>query len=277
MNVDLKKYYDENYIILNKIDTWPDSAKKYLDDNIQIIKNYFYEDAKIERIKIEKKDDYEDIYDITNNYLKAFNDIEFEFKRLFFEPNRNFIVYHATRLTDFELNDIHHHGLSISSLKFINDKINLLYANNVITEEEKLLLLKSHSLNEGKFTREARINKLYFVIGDEDISYIEENNQHNPSNLYDYFDIYGGEIIGDVIKKDANLKRKFKKVSKPYILVNLASSSLVYDNLKCYMEKIIRYYVFRNFELCFSLYTEDASDINFLCACLVDENSKIIY
>ena len=276
MDVDLRKYILGDYIILNNIDTWPISARRYLDEKKEIIHNYFNEDNRIELIKIQKVEGYENSYFETNVFEKDFENIKKFFLKLFFVNDRKFIVFHATRLTNYELENIINNGLCISSVNFINNKIKQLRYENIITLNEEKDIIMSHSLNFGSKTRNARINKLYFNIGDLDISFIDGDRMHDSSGLYDYFSLYGGEIIGDVIKKHETLNQKLKKVTKPYIIVCSVSNSIVYDSFCFNIDNIIKYYIFNERELKFSLYTESNNDIDVLETCYVDETSKII-
>lgn len=200
MNIKLRDY-GKNYLLINNIKTWPKQWCDYIEENIEIINDYFVG---------RKKSNSSSLY--TN---KNYEDIESKFKEILLNTDCELICYHATRLVNYEVEDIKQNGLMISTEDFINKKIDLLKKNSLINDEERDILKKINLLNKPE-QKKIRENKINFCYGKQIINLDKDNNL----SLYNFYANYGGEIIfKGLLKKYDDLQQKLNEISKPYLII----------------------------------------------------------
>lgn len=231
MEIKLRKY-GRHYLLLNNPETWPQKCRELLNSQSKLIEEYLIEEKAIEELKKDKEN-----FDCTtcNIFYKQFSEIKMKFESLFLEENQDILCYHATRLMPFEVENIKNNGLSIIDETFLKFKINNLFHRDIINSEELEIINKTNFLNYGK-QRIARENKLYFICGNQDIRYTEDNT----SDIYLFYNNYGGEVIfKGLYIENPKLLEKLNGISKPYIIICSMPLNDIKDKIRFFIEKLI--------------------------------------
>ena len=264
VNVDVNKYISPNLIFLDNPKTWPIESTNYLRDNKGIIKKYFAEDKRIEQGKANKNSkNYHKFVGMSNKYQDSFDEIKNNFMELLFDLKYKFVIYHATRLMDYEVDNIRRNGLKLSSKDFIKQKIDDLYQNKIISKNE-YDIINEKNLLKSKEQIIKRENQIWAAIGSQDFRYIEGDNSVDPSGFYNLLYNYGGEIIYKGIINNKELLNKLRSNSKPYFIIILAESSMICDNIYTLGEKIIKFYFKKTDRINNDILCKDESEISIL-------------
>lgn len=258
MNIELRKYGEE-YLILNNIETWPKEWCDYIKENIEIIEDYFDE---------RKKSNYSSLY--TN---KNYEDIESKFKEILLNTDCELICYHATRLVDYEVEDIKQNGLATSTEDLINKKIDLLKRNSLINDEERDILKKINLLNKPE-QKKIRENKINFCYGKQKINLHKDNN----SSLYNFYANYGGEIINfGLLKENKDLQQKLNKLSKPYLIICSIKLCNIEDAVRSWAPELIEYFYKKGCNEINKQFSITSNYSKVLDIIEIDENSVLKY
>lgn len=209
-NVDFSRYACFA-IVLNDFETWPNEWILFLDKNRIEIEKYLFREKEIE-INKKKLDDVTAV----NEYTPTKKKIEAAFSNLFFDEKYEFYCFHATRLMDYEVDNIQREGLENCTEEFIRLKIDNLLNHKFINKTEYELVISSNFLNVKK-QKPLRENRLYFIFGNQDIRYVEDNQ----SVIWTFLSNYGGEVIHRGLESIGNetLISKLNKNSKPYLVI----------------------------------------------------------
>lgn len=218
MNVKLDKYKSK-YIILNDFSTWNKSWITLLEENREIMELYIRRDKEIEKQNRDKGAGYDPL--AVNNYYSEIQCLQKKFSEIFYKEEKELLCFHATRLMDYEVEDIKAEGLNCCSEESINNKINNLFKRSIINDYEHNLLQSNNVINDAEQFR-VRKHKLYFIFGYQDI----RCSTANLSALDPFLLNYGGEAIyryfdretGNSPKKE--LLEKLNSLSKPYIVIS---------------------------------------------------------
>lgn len=134
----------KEHIILDYIDTWPNSILNIIQENIYVIENYLKTEEEID----EKAN--EDIFlrrnipqnEFKNTYYDLIHKIQLELK------NKLFIGFHCTKITDFENEDIKENGLKPLRKSFLDERLLKLKEKKLINENTYLYLKKNNLSKE---------------------------------------------------------------------------------------------------------------------------------
>ena len=222
-------------IVLNDVETWPREWILFLEKNRKELEKYIFREKEIE-INKKKLDDVT----VVNEYTSTKKKIEAAFSNLFFNERYEFYCFHATRLMNYEVDNIQREGLKNCSKEAIRLKIENLLNHKLINKTEYELIISSNFLNveRQKLLRE---NRLYFIFGNQDIRYVEVNR----SDIWTFLSNYGGEVIHRGLESIGNetLISKLNKNSKPYLVICKMKMSILKEQFEyCLFNTFIKSY-----------------------------------
>lgn len=272
MNVKLDKYKDV-YIILNDFSTWPKSWTTFLEENRETMELYNRRYKEIEEQKLDKEKFYEQ--NIVNEYSNSMQDIEGKFSDIFYKEEKELLCFHATRLMDYEVENVKTEGLKIFSKDNISNKIDDLYKHNIINESERNLLQINYKTNHVKQIDVTK-NRLYFVFGHQDI----RCSTDNMSVLHPFLLNYGGEAIFKCFDRELDgspkkeLLNKLNSLSKPYIVISKTKILQLWERYgEQLFDLIIKHYIENQPNKIYNEFNTSQTNVSCLEIVEVDENS----
>lgn len=231
LNIDSNKYKDL-CLILHNISSWPNDWISFIEGNKKILNNYYREEKRINLMR-NQNDNFDPLTE--NKYQNNYNKFIEEFKELVSNKKYKILGIHATRLMDYEVNNILLNGLDILSEDLLQVKLKLLL-NNELIDKDEYEWLNSHNMLNSK-QKESRIGLIYFTIGHQIINTKIENH-----NFYYLLNNYGGEVINMKNKDNYKLFEKLNYYSKPYFIVCSLNASVLNNVLDIY-ENMVEYYL----------------------------------
>ena len=194
----------DEHFILDRTETWPIEFTSLLKENSELIKNYFFEEKRIDELKFPKNE---------------LNGYKFNFQKLVHQLEQILLVHkligiHCTRLLDEEIENLKEEGLKPLTQELAISKINTAYSKGIITNH-----LKNELLNKEEYQLECRTDMAYFF---HCLSTLKQE-----SDLNKLFGYWGGEAIY-MYNKDST---ELKKIGTPCIVllsINVSELNPVY-------------------------------------------------
>lgn len=122
--------------------------------------------------------------------------------------NRSLEIFHVTRLTDLEIEDLKKYGLRPSSIDLFRRKIELALSEGLFDKNfGDELLANSYIMNQ---TQQVRWNSLYVNFGDSEL-------KKSMSNFYNLARIWGGECLNFTRFGNSNAEI-LKRIGQPSIV-----------------------------------------------------------
>lgn len=210
---DIDEYLVDNCVLINKPSTYPKQWLEFLSQHKKLIRNFRYVETfnfnAHERAKIEGRD-CSRIHE-KNKFTEDYNSIVDEFADMILSSNMDFLCFHATRLTNNEIESIKKNGLRTFDCDSVFEyKYKPLYENGYITKDE-LNELKRLNLLKNQFDRAKLI---YLRVGYNDIKFAKDNKTGN----YNLYNNYGGEITYSNLE-NTPLGNKLKDISYPCSII----------------------------------------------------------
>lgn len=84
------------------------------------------------------------------NYYSEIQCLQKKFSEIFYKEEKELLCFHATRLMDYEVEDIKTEGLNYCSEESINNRIDNLFKHNLINNSERNLLQNNNAINNAK-------------------------------------------------------------------------------------------------------------------------------
>lgn len=267
-NVNFNTYLN-SAIVLNDVETWPREWILFLEKNRKEIEKYIFREKEIE-INKKKLDDAT----VVNEYNSTKKKIEAAFSNLFFNERYEFYCFHATRLMNYEADNIQQEGLENCSEEAIRLKIDNLLNHKLINKTEYELIISSNFLNveRQKLLRE---NRLYFIFGNQDIRYVEDNS----SAIWTFLSNYGGEVIHLGLASIGNetLISKLNKNSKPYLVICKMKMSILKEQFEyCLFNTFIKSYFDKKVDKIENEFYVCGNCVDCVDIVELDDSSKII-
>ena len=119
--------------------------------------------------------------------------------------DREINLYHASRLTPFEIQDIKSNGIVPASLEFLTKKLSQVHEQGLINQVEfrELLETGKKSLD----SEEYRSDQICLLIGSEALNL-------SDYKLNNFWNLWGGEII-NINLENLSLKQKLREIGCP--------------------------------------------------------------
>lgn len=193
-------FSNEDSFILDCMNTWPETLWNFLDDNIELFKDYFFRKNEIDRLSEENpiyrvkiienkyKNGYEYAVSTINNILSEYS----------------IIGFHCTNLTKYERDLILKEGLRPLSKELIDDKLKAVFKQGLMLESE-YLYLKDNNLADTY----GRVNNVFCLHA--------LNRLKDAPGLADLLNTWGGESI--YWNKGDGTIDSLSKIGEPSIVV----------------------------------------------------------
>lgn len=198
--INLNKLIND-HIIIDRIDTWPDSISKLFEANLSLMRSYFERKAEIDYCLQEHNFYFQkpaNKYD--NDYGRLLLSIEDKLLKT------KILGFHCSRLTNTEITYIKENGLYPLSHELRKWKLDLLLDNCIITEEEYNRLLNTFC-------------KLTNAFGCSYFFMFAKTLREDYSGLSRLLTLWGGEAIYKAFLGDKKMKGLLSSIGTPCILL----------------------------------------------------------
>ncbi|MDP2173249.1 MAG: hypothetical protein Q8J62_05700 [Candidatus Cloacimonadaceae bacterium] len=191
----------DKHIILDIIETWPESIIALLEKNREIVKSYIDEENRVELLSRE---------DVEIRCFPPLNPHKWQFRKIDQQIHNilkahSFVGFHATRLTQTEISNIIRDGLQPLTCELVITKIDILIQNNHINARDAELIIHNNSAQERY--REGIVCLFHC-----------NSTLKDSGGLNDLFSYWGGEAIYRHFK-DNTTPLDLKQIGKPCIVV----------------------------------------------------------
>lgn len=263
MNKHIKNYISDNDIFVNNLGTYNTNLKNYVDSNIKVISTYKKYSKFVNKCGLYKNNykAYDRIQLLKNKFkndIKLFDDLVNEVCEMI--ENCWFIIYHLTRLTDFECNKIEREGLSPTTKNSMIKKINDLNLDNVYKD----FLINGIS---NKLTLKDE-NLIYMKIGTYSV-----NRKGANTDLKVFLTKWGGECISDLYidsndSRAAYIKSYLNEHTNPKLVICRIKGRYI-NELSSVVKKILLNYPLSLYKVEETLYF---NSVNFEVVKILDFN-----
>ena len=211
----------KNHFILDLIETWPDSIKKYLSTNEKGLMKYVIEENRLDK---KAQTDIMIRFNRPENSFQRYwnNAVELIKEQIY---NYSIVGFHCTRLTESEILDIQTNGLHPLEPSFTEYRITNLVKQNFISS---FTAKEIHSSNLSSADNR-KGNVCFFHC----ISTLKDE-----WGLYRLFRFWGGEAIYFLHEKNPNILKELLSIGIPCIVVgSLKPTDII--NIRSIEERII--------------------------------------
>lgn len=226
---------DRISIDLEDINTWPSNFCEELWKNKELIVSYHQEKIRVDRMA---KDDlfvrsnppdniHEDNYNLFVGMLEKI------------VCGRSIVVYHCTRLTSYEIEDIKKNGLRMLTPDLVKTRIERATENSLLGQDECSYLLHSeHIRNNLSESVGKRLNMIFFCSAKSVLK--------NERGVGRFFRCWGGEAIYMGHEDDPTISHRLRTIGKPCIIkcaVPFSDTGRIHAGL---VQCMISYFILNN-------------------------------
>jgi len=212
------------HVIMDLIESWPDSVLDILRTNQELIKQYLDEEKRVELLGRE---------DIEIRYFPPLNPHKQQYLEVDQVINeilmgQSFVGFHATRLTQSEISNIIRDGLQPLTPELVKEKAGILLRDNYISASEAELIIQNNS------SQEENREKMVWLF--HCISTLKDRG-----SLINLFSYWGGEAIYRHFQGDLYSSPDLKQIGQPCIVVcSLPGAEM--ESIQTISDRMIRYW-----------------------------------
>lgn len=184
-------------IEIESVDIWPKEVVNILENNFDILKKYILREHGLMSLLSTER------WNKINKYASERALIIEDIKQLI--SKHKVTVYHCTRLTESEIDDVNSNGIQPLSLELINNRITKALSENLLSKELADYLLSANQCNDKN-----RSGMLWFAGG---VSTLKDEGA-----VVRLFQSWGGEALYNSHEDDTKSGHVLKAIGKPCII-----------------------------------------------------------